>query len=67
MVMTEQMTLEQIEAVGRAISLVDFLEPCRRCARRQRMALARLVLREFTPQEQLAILGGASPGAEDDG
>lgn len=53
------MTVEQIEAIGRAIATVEFIEPCPRCARRERLALARLILAEFTPEEGIEILTGS--------
>ncbi len=56
-------TIEEIQAIDRAIQTVAFIEPCPRCARRERLALARL-LRRSLPSDELRELLTTWPQTE---
>jgi hypothetical protein len=45
------LTSEQVDAIVRAIQTVAFIEPCPKCASRERLALARLLFADLTKDE----------------
>lgn len=47
---------EQRRAIVRAVQTVDFIEPCSRCASREKMALVRLLFAGLSHDERISVL-----------